>query len=127
LHGHNGKVTFYCEARSGELDDVGRVIDFSVIKSTLCEWLETNWDHKFLIWKDDPHKDALIAIDPDGVVPVPFNPTAENLADHLLRVIGPQVLPKGIYLTRVEFMETGKCGVGVKFKPPQYVRDVRFG
>lgn len=33
---HNGRVTFYCQA--DELDSVGRVIDFSVIKTSLCNW-----------------------------------------------------------------------------------------
>ena len=47
LHGHNYRITFECAAE--ELDNVGRVLDFSVIKSTLCEWLEANWDHHFLI------------------------------------------------------------------------------
>ena len=32
LHGHNGRVTFYCTA--SKLDSVGRVVDFSVIR--LC-------------------------------------------------------------------------------------------
>ncbi|HET9130028.1 MAG TPA: 6-carboxytetrahydropterin synthase, partial [Terriglobia bacterium] len=52
LHGHNYRVHFVCEAE--QLDQVGRVIDFSEIKHRLCEWLEDNWDHKFLMWEQDP-------------------------------------------------------------------------
>lgn len=66
LHGHNYRITFECAAE--ELDNIGRVLDFSVIKSTLCEWLEANWDHHFLIWSEDPIKDALTAIDSTVVV-----------------------------------------------------------
>lgn len=111
LHGHNGRATFYCDAP--ELDALGRVIDFSVIKSLLCEWLEGNWDHKFLVWEDDPWARALVEIDPT-VVLVPFNPTAENMAGHLLRVVGPaQLAGTGVTLTRVEMLETRKCGVTV--------------
>ena len=51
LHGHNYRIHFTCTAES--LDTVGRVIDFSVIKSKLCMWLEDNWDHMFLAWDED--------------------------------------------------------------------------
>jgi 6-pyruvoyltetrahydropterin/6-carboxytetrahydropterin synthase len=51
LHGHNYRIHFTCV---GDLDNIGRVIDFSVIKSTLCMWLEDNWDHRFLAWRVDP-------------------------------------------------------------------------
>ena len=50
LHGHNYRVHFTVE---GKLDSVGRVLDFSVIKSKLCQWLEDNWDHRFLYWSED--------------------------------------------------------------------------
>ena len=107
LHGHNGVVTFHCVA--DELDAVGRVIDFSCIKSTLCAWLEEHWDHRFLVWELDVWKDALLALD-DRVVVDPFNPTAENLSDYLLNTVGPEVLPAGVKLVRVDFQETTKCG-----------------
>lgn len=109
LHGHNGEFTFYCEA--DQLDQVGRVIDFSVIKSTICAWIENNWDHRFLIWQADPWAATLEILDPT-VVLLPFNPTAENMANHLLTVIGPRVLAgTGVRLTRVIMFETPKCGV----------------
>lgn len=111
LHGHNGRVTFFCEA--DELDSVGRVIDFSVIKEKLCMWVEENWDHNFLVWEKDPMADTLQLLD-QTVVVLPFNPTAENLALYLLEVIGPQVLAGlGVVLTDVIFDETRKCSVQV--------------
>ena len=115
LHGHNGVVTFHCSAEG--LDDVGRVIDFSCIKSSLCQWLEDNWDHRFLVWEKDPLCSALREMD-EKVVVVPFNPTAENLASYLLNEIGPKVLPKGVHLISVNFQETQKCGALVTL--PQY-------
>lgn len=107
LHGHNYRVTFHVEARA--LDAVGRVLDFSVIKDRLCRWLEDRWDHRFLIWDQDPLGQGLRALDPEGVVTVPFNPTAENLALHLLHVVGPAVLPSEVVLVRVVVEETRKC------------------
>jgi 6-pyruvoyltetrahydropterin/6-carboxytetrahydropterin synthase len=108
LHGHNYRVTFTCSIP--ELDSLGRVIDFSVVKSKLCLWLEDNWDHCFLVWEGDPRLEALTAIDPEQVVAVPFNPTAENIAIHLLNVVGPARLAgTGVTLTKVVVEETRKC------------------
>jgi 6-pyruvoyltetrahydropterin/6-carboxytetrahydropterin synthase len=122
LHGHNAKVTFVVSAN--DLDSVGRVIDFSVIKSTLCQWLEDNWDHKLLMWEKDPMTHALERMTHTyykedemgniGLVIVPFNPTAENMALYLLTVVGPKLLlSKGVALRGVEFFETSKCSVYV--------------
>lgn len=122
LHGHNYRVHFYCEA--DELDTVGRVIDFSVIKEKLCMWLEDKWDHKFLAWEKDQlmqtvftaldtarFNDSLNALE-ESVVWVPFNPTAENMADWLLKVVAPaQLQHTGVKVTKVIIEETRKCSV----------------
>ena len=110
LHGHNYRFTFTCVMVDGNLDHLGRVIDFSVVKSTLCQWLEDNWDHKFLVWKKDPLAAELQLLDPYGVVLVPFNPTAENMAQAFLEDIAPHLLHgKGVRLVKVRIEETRKC------------------
>jgi len=106
------------------LDAVGRVIDFKVVKELLCEWVENAWDHRFLMWEKDPVKIAVEKIlvshpvsEPssvdyiaDSLCIVPFNPTAENMAEYLLQIIGPQQLEgTGITLKRVIIEETRKC------------------
>lgn len=112
LHGHNYRITFTVEAE--ELDSVGRVMDFSVIKDYLCEWLEANWDHKFLIFRDDPWASVLKETDPTGVVVVDFNPTAENMGQYLIDEIGPRQLEgTGVQLTKVIIEETRKCAAEV--------------
>ena len=106
LHGHNYRITFCC---AGEQDSLGRVIDFSVIKEKLCVWLEEHFDHRFLIWTEDPLADALLSLDPK-VVQVPFNPTAENIAEYLVTVVGPEQLRgTGVKLIRCDVEETRKC------------------
>jgi len=119
LHGHNYRVHFHCQA--DYLDNVGRVIDFGVIKSFLCEWLETWWDHKMLLWEEDPllfmfdtytnshQPQELRMVVGSSIVEVPFNPTAENMAKHLLEVIGPDLLPTNVKLVKVVVEETRKC------------------
>lgn len=109
LHGHNYRFYFEVEP-VGDLDNVGRVVDFSVMKSTLCEWLERNYDHKFIIWEQDPHATLLKAIDPDGVLIISYNPTAENIALNMVENVGPEVLAgTGCRLVRCTVQETRKC------------------
>lgn len=142
LHGHNYKFHFKVAPKGrtdvkvirrgtlrekGGLDNVGRVIDFSVVKTTLCQWLEDNWDHKFLHWNRDNLIDALkiAASRPScplehedhehflsSLVALPFNPTAENLAAYMVDVIGPQLLDEhGVQLVECTIEETSKCHV----------------
>jgi 6-pyruvoyltetrahydropterin/6-carboxytetrahydropterin synthase len=107
LHGHNYRVHFHCQAPT--LDHIGRVVDFSVIKARLCEWLESEWDHRFLLWERDPLAGVLRSIEPT-VVLVPFNPTAENIAEHLVNVVGvDQLEGTGVTLVAVQVEETSKC------------------
>lgn len=126
LHGHNYRVHFTCV--SEDLDNIGRVIDFSVIKAKLCEWLEENWDHKFLLWTEDPlieifshaqsgsfSEDGEAACEHafESLVQVPFNPTAENMAKYLMQQIGPLLLAgTGVKLVHVQIDETRKCSAG---------------
>lgn len=112
LHGHNYRIHFSCVAADGELDSLGRVIDFGEVKSRLCMWVEENWDHKFLVWENDPMTATLQLLDPEGVVSLPFNPTAENMAEFLVSVVGPmQLANTGITLIQVRIEETRKCSV----------------
>lgn len=108
LHGHNYRIHFVCTAPS--LDPLGRVIDFGVIKSTLCQWLEQEWDHKLILWSQDPLLPALRALTPEDIVEVPFNPTAEQMAVYLVEEVGPALLEgSGVSLLRVRVEETRKC------------------
>jgi len=113
LHGHTYGFEFELEAV--ELDPVGRVVDFGVIKTTLCQWLEDNWDHKLLIWKEDEEFISELKCCPKGsillnsIAFVPFNPTAENIAMAFTRLIAPNLLPPEVVLTGCKVWETRKC------------------
>ena len=108
LHGHNFRVHFTVTAK--RLDDIGRVIDFSVIKAQLCDWLETHWDHRFLMYEADELLIPLQKIVSEDIVSCPFNPTAENMAQYLCEVIGPQQLKgTGCQLIKCTIEETRKC------------------
>lgn len=113
LHGHNYRIHFVCEAET--LDNVGRVIDFGVIKEKLCMWVEEYWDHRFLAWEQDLAIRSMVACTSydlicDSIVFVPFNPTAENMAQHLVEIVAPyQLAGTGVTLTSVRIEETAKC------------------
>ena len=112
LHGHNYRIHLTVEA--DKLDTVGRVMDFSAIKEHLCYWLEEEWDHKFLVWEEDPFAQALKELDPMGTVVVQFNPTAENMGQYLIDVVGPkQLAGTNVKLISVNIEETRKCNVTV--------------
>lgn len=123
LHGHNYRVHFevsmMCNKEGAHVgkDSIGRVMDFTVIKEILCEFLESAWDHKFLIFQEDPWAAILKETDPEGVVIVDFNPTAENMAQELVEVIAPRLFgaPRvtmkygHVQLIRCIVEETRKC------------------
>jgi 6-pyruvoyltetrahydropterin/6-carboxytetrahydropterin synthase len=109
LHGHGYIFEFTCVHPKG-LDKIGRVIDFSIIKSTLCQWLEDTWDHRMLIYAGDPLASGLSKLDPEGVILLSFIPTAEQMAMHMVNVVGPKLLDDtGVTLVSCTVHETGKC------------------
>lgn len=108
-HGHNYVVHVTAEAE--KLDRVGRVIDFSVLKERVGGWIETNWDHGFLLCEADVSLRAALAGNGGfKLFVLKENPTAENLADFLLRVVCPDVLrDTNVVVVRVRVEETENC------------------
>lgn len=88
-HGH--RYVFHVHLNASELDNLGRVIDFSVVKEKIGTWLDDKWDHGMILHEDDPialyyndpHYDSLGAFKNQKVFLLPYNPTAENLARYL--------------------------------------------
>jgi 6-pyruvoyltetrahydropterin/6-carboxytetrahydropterin synthase len=114
LHGHNYVAFFHAEA--DELDELGRVIDFSVIKERLGTWIDENWDHGFIVSKDDTEALALLRhIDGQKLFVLDVNPTAENMALELLNVVAPKLLAgSGVRISKVVLWETENCFVEVE-------------
>ena len=113
IHGHNYVAEFYASA--AQLDSLGRVLDFGVIKDRLGGWIEEHWDHGFICFREDREaSEALAKIVGQKLFLLDVNPTAENLARHLLHVVGPQQLAgTGVQLTRVVLRETDNCRADV--------------
>jgi len=116
FHGHNYRVDVEVIGISGgsDVDAVGRVVDFSLIKQRMLGWLDDNWDHAFLVFEEDANAlHAVSLVRPTKYFVMPYNPTAENMARYLLEVVAPGVLGDlGIVARRVTVWETDEaCAV----------------
>lgn len=112
LHGHN----YVIEATAtGSLDSVGRIIDFSVIKDRLGKWLDDNWDHGMILHSLD--RWAIHAVETlecasakkQKLYLMDENPTAENMAIHLLDICGKLFEDAGIVIETIIVHETENC------------------
>lgn len=119
LHGHNYVV--FLHAKAADLDAVGRVVDFAEIKSGFGAWIAANWDHALILWEQD--NELIEAVSPfcRGGSPflLPYNPTAENLARHLVEAVAPKVLggAEGA-IVRADVWETPGCQATYEIDAP---------
>lgn len=115
FHGHNYVFHFSACLRGSSgldgLDNIGRVIDFSVLKYRIGKWLEEVWDHGFIVFEGDENARAALALIPgQKYMVVKFNPTAENIAQHLLKEMCPILLAgTNVHVYKVVIEETENC------------------
>ena len=104
-HGHSYIVTVVMEANTDELDKFGFVKDFNDFKP-LKEWVDTNWDHAFLVAKQDtPMLNFLVENNQRHFI-FDSNPTAENIARELFIVAETMLNDDGASVTEVRVNET---------------------
>lgn len=112
LHGHNYVALVTVEAN--ELDSVGRVIDFAVIKELVGDFINTQYDHRFLVNQADTRAAGLVELD-STVRVVDYNPTAENLAAELIDAARQVLNPLGLDVTEVILWETENAYAQVRY------------
>jgi 6-pyruvoyltetrahydropterin/6-carboxytetrahydropterin synthase len=106
LHGHRYRLTATIQGlvKDDDSPEHGMVIDFTRVKEALMQ-VHDLWDHRFLLGVDDPLSKEMAHL--PGVVIVPVQPTAENLAaialDHLTQLLHP------LKVARVTLQETTSC------------------
>ncbi len=93
LHGHNWKVEVEVVAR--ELDEVGMGIDFKKIKAAARE-VTARLDHRYLN-----------ELEPFDTI----NPTAENLAAHIYRMLARMLDGPRVRVSQVTLWETERACV----------------
>lgn len=109
FHGHNYVADIF--VTGDEVDSVGRVLDFAVLKQRTKGWIDENWDHSFLVYeKDENAIAALEMVQPCRLFKLPYNPTAENMARYLLEVMCPIALEgTGAKAVSVRIWETDEA------------------
>jgi 6-pyruvoyltetrahydropterin/6-carboxytetrahydropterin synthase len=125
IHGHSYKAIVSLSAPN--LDDMGMVIDFGVVKTRLKAWVDEKWDHNSVLHENDPlikfgrkmKQDKLWKSEFEqfgGKEPylLKCNPTAENMAEHLFNVVhefmeNELALIDGLAIDSVTIQETEDC------------------
>ena len=107
LHGHRYAVEITCE---GELDSLGRVIDFGVLKEIVGGWIDEKLDHGCILNIRDENIMILCQHEDWKYYVMDFNPTAENLAMEI-RMVATRLLMKvdGMTVKGVRVYETPNC------------------
>lgn len=114
IHGH--RYTVEASFTAPQLDPLGRIIDFGVIKERLGGWLDEHWDHTAILWeKDRTLGEAIAALTGQTIYYLPYNPTAENMAIYLKDTICPALFAEAeIACTRILLHETPHCHAEVE-------------
>jgi 6-pyruvoyltetrahydropterin/6-carboxytetrahydropterin synthase len=93
LHGHRYalEITVSGDIVAGAgAPDQAMVVDFSEVKSVARRAVVDDWDHAFLVWKDDrPVVDFLATLPGHRTVEFDQPPTAEHLAETAFCRLGP--------------------------------------
>ena len=116
IHGHRYVVFITAEPSIG-LDDLGRVVDFSVIKEKVGGWIDECLDHGMILWREDPIADFWRG-KPNGEyhkhVFMDENPTAENIAKMIYKACLNMFGGDKITVTDVTVKETPNCSATYK-------------
>lgn len=113
LHGHRYVVEASFAAK--KLDDLGRVIDFGVVREVLGAWIDEHFDHNTILSIEDKNLGEKIAEETgQKIYYLDENPTAENIADYLLKKICPKLFAKhDVECVAIKLYETPNCYVNV--------------
>lgn len=104
LHGHRYKIELTVE---GELDSLGRVVDFGVLKSVFGGWVDEYLDHGCILFHDD--KDIALLCEENGwrFFLMGSNPTSENMSELLFKK-AEELLPE-LTVIGLRLYETPNC------------------
>ena len=116
LHGH--RYILEVTARANELDSLGRVVDFGVLKSVIKGWVDENLDHNVILHHKDKSLGDLIEKETgQKVYYLKANPTAENIALHIKCDIIPILFTKNSFdIVKLRLYETPNAYIEVNGK-----------
>ena len=104
IHGHNYKVELSVE---GDCigDEDGLLMDFKSVKKLLQEEVMGRFDHKLILFSEDPLVGVLRRQENVDLLVVPYNPTVEEMASHIRHLITKK-LPEHVWFHSVKIWET---------------------
>ncbi|MES2961641.1 MAG: 6-carboxytetrahydropterin synthase [Pseudomonadota bacterium] len=109
LHGHRYalEATFVAD----DLDNLGRVIDFGVIREVLGGWIDDNFDHNTILSvKDKELGEKIAETTGQKIYYIQENPTAENIANYIFSEICPKLFAdKNVRCVGIKLYETPNC------------------
>ncbi len=111
LHGH--RYVLEITATTSKLDEMGMVADFGLLKTIMKEWIDINFDHNVILSRSDKNLGEYISkCTGQSVYYLDSNPTAENIALHLLEDVIPLLFAKSLFqILRIRLYETPNCYV----------------
>jgi 6-pyruvoyltetrahydropterin/6-carboxytetrahydropterin synthase len=107
FHGHRYAAEITCEAPG--LDELGRVIDFGVVKRLVGTWIDEHWDHTAILMRDDPAAGPVAEVNERFGRPVYWldgHPTAENIVAELAQVAQDLLNEFDVRIIRIRLWET---------------------
>jgi 6-pyruvoyltetrahydropterin/6-carboxytetrahydropterin synthase len=109
FHGHRYVAEIACHAPS--LDELGRVVDFGVIKQKVGGWIDAHWDHTAILMRDDPDPAIPHIVEANERLGRPVywldaHPTAENIVQELARVAQELLADDGVDVVAIRLWET---------------------
>jgi 6-pyruvoyltetrahydropterin/6-carboxytetrahydropterin synthase len=109
LHGHRYAIEASFAAK--QLDTLGRVVDFGIIKEVLGRWVDENWDHTTILYdKDQALGKAITTETGQKIFYLSSNPTAENMADYILHDVCSRLFaPYPVTCIGIRLYETPNC------------------
>lgn len=111
VHGH--RYALEATFSASQLDSLGRVVDFGLLKQRLLGWINEHWDHATILSHEDKKLGEAIASQTgQDIFYLPANPTAENMAAYLLQNVCPDLFADiNASCTRIRLYETPGCYV----------------
>ena len=106
FHGHRYAAEITCLA---ELDELGRVIDFGVVKQIVGGWIDKNWDHTAILMRGDPEAAPIAEANARLGRPVYWmdaHPTAENVVAELAARAQELLAHTGVQVVSIRLWET---------------------
>ncbi len=101
-HGHS--YTFELELSSSTFNKDAMLLDFGELKKVMFNFMDA-FDHSMILNSEDPFTPAMVAIMEQGnmrYMVVPYNPTAEKMAEHIFQV----AIHEGLPISAVKVNET---------------------